>query len=200
MSEHGRGLGQADHALCGMQVGMDVEAVRAHFAQAQGPHAQRQSALAIRTRSGVAVNIWRTYGAGRTPATRLAGAWPGAWAAIFDHGCESDLALILRMTADVANGAAAPCGCLAFFFVEQGSMGGLQGSSLFPALRVHLASSFPLQVQAWLACDNTQVLRVGVAEPDREEIERMYGKPVEPLAVLQGKVGCTAATMQECAG
>ena len=62
---------------------MDVEAVRAHFAQAQGPHAQRQSALAIRTRSGVAVNIWRTYGAAHALAIRLVGAWSGAWAAIF---------------------------------------------------------------------------------------------------------------------
>ena len=49
---------------------MDVEAVRAHFQEAQGAHAQRQSALAIRTRSGVAVNIWRTYGAGHAPMTR----------------------------------------------------------------------------------------------------------------------------------
>ncbi|KAK9821309.1 hypothetical protein WJX81_008022 [Elliptochloris bilobata] len=71
------------------EVGMDVDAVRAHFRQAQGASAQRLSALAIRTRSGVAVNIWRTY---------------------------------------------------------------------------------------------------GVAEPDLEEIKRMYGRPVEPLALLQGKV------------
>ena len=36
----------------------------------------------------------------------------------------------------------------------------------------------------------------GVAEPDREEIQHLYGKPVEPLAILQGKVGCVTASMQ----
>ena len=49
---------------------MDVEAVRAHFRHAQGEGAQRQSALAIRTRSGVAINIWRTYGASATTRPR----------------------------------------------------------------------------------------------------------------------------------
>jgi hypothetical protein len=42
---------------------MDVAAVREHFQYAQGAGAQRQSALAVRTRSGVAINVWRTYGA-----------------------------------------------------------------------------------------------------------------------------------------
>ena len=43
----------------------------------------------------------------------------------------------------------------ALHFFEQGSMGGLQGGTLFPALRLHLAFSFSLQVQPWLACDNS---------------------------------------------
>ena len=60
---------------------MDVDAVREHFQQAQGVDAHRQSALAIRTRSGVAVNIWRTYGAARAPHVRLSGIWPDAEAA-----------------------------------------------------------------------------------------------------------------------
>ena len=54
---------------------MDVEAVRAHFKEAQGAHARRPSALAIRTRSGVAVNIWRTYGAAQAPSVKLIGEW-----------------------------------------------------------------------------------------------------------------------------
>ena len=81
------GKGQADEARCRMQVGMDVEAVRAHFKAAQGGHARRPSALAIRTRSGVAVNIWRTYGAAHAPVVRLTGAWPDAWVARFTCVC-----------------------------------------------------------------------------------------------------------------
>lgn len=71
---------------------MDVEAVRAHFQQAQGAHARRQSALAIRTRSGVAVNIWRTYGAAQASSVRLValGQTPGlldSTAYVYWFGC-----------------------------------------------------------------------------------------------------------------
>lgn len=62
------------------QAGMDVEAVRAHFQHAQGPGARQQSALAVRTRSGVAINIWRTYGASLHKGV-CAGAWRRSWLA-----------------------------------------------------------------------------------------------------------------------
>ncbi len=53
---------------------MDVAAVREHFRFAQGEGAQQQSALAVRTRSGVAINVWRTYGARLHPGARPCGA------------------------------------------------------------------------------------------------------------------------------
>jgi hypothetical protein len=55
---------------------MDVAAVREHFRVAQGAGAQRQSALAVRTRSGVAINVWRTYGARLRAGGRPRGAQP----------------------------------------------------------------------------------------------------------------------------
>lgn len=35
------------------------------------------------------------------------------------------------------------------------------------------------------------VSAAGIAAPDMEEIQRLYGRPVEPSALLQGKVRCT---------
>lgn len=70
--------------------------------------------------------------------------------------------------------------------------------ALFPADcdRIWLSAFHSKFIRSGRGTTHKSLHGAGVAEPDREEIQRVYGKPVEPLALLQGKVGRIAATLQ----